>query len=72
MLSSVSPTQTTSEAALPKGALVMLPVSVSMKYQAVLDFSDVQLNFVSEKRARSYQVSTKVAGAFLSNSRLSD
>jgi hypothetical protein len=41
----------------------MLPLSVSMKYQAVLAFSDVQLNFVSEKSARSYQVSIRTAGA---------
>jgi hypothetical protein len=57
MLSSVSPTHTTSEASLPKGALVMFPDSVSIKYQEVLEFSDVQLNFVSENKARSYTIS---------------
>lgn len=57
MLSSVPPTQTTSETALPKGAFVVFPVAMSRKYQLVVAFSLVQLNLVSVKSARSYAVS---------------
>jgi hypothetical protein len=56
MLSSVSPTHTTSDTALPNGAFVVLPVSVSRKYQVVAAFAVVQLYLVSENSARSYHV----------------
>jgi hypothetical protein len=51
MLSSESPTHTTSDTVLPKGALVVLPVLVSRKYQVVVDFAVVQLYFCSENKA---------------------
>lgn len=54
MLPSESPTQTTSDTALPKGALVVLPVSVSRKYQVVVVLAVVQLYFASENNALSY------------------
>jgi hypothetical protein len=51
MLSSESPTHTTSETALPKGAFVVLPVLVSRKYHVVVDLAVVQLYFCSENKA---------------------
>lgn len=53
MLSSLSPTHTTSETALPNGAFVVLPVLVSRKYHVEVDLADVQLYFVSENNALS-------------------
>lgn len=55
MLSSLSPTQTTSDTALPNGALVVLPVFVSRKYQVDVALAVVQLYLVSENRALSWQ-----------------
>lgn len=62
MLSSVSPTQTTSETALPNGALVVFPVAVSKKYQVEVAFAVVQLYLVSENNARFYNVSLGMLG----------
>jgi hypothetical protein len=64
MLSSLSPTQTTSDTALPKGALVVFPVAVSRKYQVEVDFAVVQLYLVSENNARSYAVSIRRQSRF--------